>query len=449
MLQGPAAARARARRRASGCSRSSPRSPSSTVEHRDLLREVERASPAARYRTGAYRAWLQHTVLLLGDDDALRAPPAARAAGRRPRVAPRSRTKGPIPAISSPPSTSSRGGYERRGRRRGDRRAGDRRTSSLERGASVTVYERGAPGAGAVRRRVADLPPRPRRPATRRARRGGACALAGVGAAVRRRAAWRRWASWRSVRRSSGGSPLLRAAGVRARMVDAAVELPILAAASGAGDARRGRRRDPHHARRSTALVGALGDRLVADEVVVVRAVGRGPRRRRCRAATTASSCAPAATPRRWPPAPGSSCRSRVVDPHALRVSGARAGRRSPCFQDGDRRRATATRCPATTVTRSGSATPTPTPTTSPSACRASEPRRRRGPDLLGHRAAAGATTRVGGLGSRRAAVRGRQQPVQARAGARRNGSPRGDRRAAEAELRDSTALGREGAAAR
>jgi AcrR family transcriptional regulator len=44
-----------------------------TAEHRDLLLEVERAGPAARYRTGAYQAWLQHTVLLLGDDDGLRA----------------------------------------------------------------------------------------------------------------------------------------------------------------------------------------------------------------------------------------------------------------------------------------------------------------------------------------------------------------------------------------
>ena len=43
-----------------------------TFEHRDLLLVVERDS-AARYRTGAYQAWLQHTVLLLGDDDALRA----------------------------------------------------------------------------------------------------------------------------------------------------------------------------------------------------------------------------------------------------------------------------------------------------------------------------------------------------------------------------------------
>jgi AcrR family transcriptional regulator len=38
-----------------------------TVEHRDLLLEVEQAAPAARYRTGAYRAWLQHLVLLLDE----------------------------------------------------------------------------------------------------------------------------------------------------------------------------------------------------------------------------------------------------------------------------------------------------------------------------------------------------------------------------------------------
>jgi AcrR family transcriptional regulator len=43
-----------------------------TYAHRDLLREVERSS-GARYHTGAYQAWLQHTVLLLGHDDGLRA----------------------------------------------------------------------------------------------------------------------------------------------------------------------------------------------------------------------------------------------------------------------------------------------------------------------------------------------------------------------------------------
>lgn len=49
-----------------------------TVEHRELLVEVDAASPAARYRTGAYQSWLQHVVLLLGElgeagDRALRA----------------------------------------------------------------------------------------------------------------------------------------------------------------------------------------------------------------------------------------------------------------------------------------------------------------------------------------------------------------------------------------
>jgi AcrR family transcriptional regulator len=38
-----------------------------TVANRELLLEVDRAAPAARYRTGAYRAWLQHVVLLLGE----------------------------------------------------------------------------------------------------------------------------------------------------------------------------------------------------------------------------------------------------------------------------------------------------------------------------------------------------------------------------------------------
>ena len=40
-----------------------------TVAHRELLLEVDGAAPAARCRTGAYRAWLQHVVLLLGELD--------------------------------------------------------------------------------------------------------------------------------------------------------------------------------------------------------------------------------------------------------------------------------------------------------------------------------------------------------------------------------------------
>jgi AcrR family transcriptional regulator len=39
------------------------------VENRALLLEVDGAAPGARYRTGAYRAWLQHVVLLLGELD--------------------------------------------------------------------------------------------------------------------------------------------------------------------------------------------------------------------------------------------------------------------------------------------------------------------------------------------------------------------------------------------
>ena len=38
-----------------------------TVENRELLLEIDHAAPGARYRTGAYRAWLQHVVLLLGE----------------------------------------------------------------------------------------------------------------------------------------------------------------------------------------------------------------------------------------------------------------------------------------------------------------------------------------------------------------------------------------------
>jgi AcrR family transcriptional regulator len=38
-----------------------------TDEHGDLLLEVDHARPAGRYRTGAYRAWAQHTALLLAE----------------------------------------------------------------------------------------------------------------------------------------------------------------------------------------------------------------------------------------------------------------------------------------------------------------------------------------------------------------------------------------------
>jgi AcrR family transcriptional regulator len=49
-----------------------------TVANRELLMEVDGAEPGARYRTGAYRAWLQHVVVLFDElatagDRALRA----------------------------------------------------------------------------------------------------------------------------------------------------------------------------------------------------------------------------------------------------------------------------------------------------------------------------------------------------------------------------------------
>jgi AcrR family transcriptional regulator len=38
-----------------------------TVDNRELLLEVDGAAPGARYRAGAYRAWLQHVVVLLDE----------------------------------------------------------------------------------------------------------------------------------------------------------------------------------------------------------------------------------------------------------------------------------------------------------------------------------------------------------------------------------------------
>ena len=142
----------------------------------------------------------------------------------------------------------------------------------LERGASVTVYERGAPGAGQsggesrIFRHAHDDPRL-------------------VALAVEARARWRAWEQRFAVELLAPvGSvavgpaverrlPLLREAGVRARMVDAAVELPILAAR--AEPAMLDEDGGVIRTRAAVdALVGALGDRLVADEVVVVRPSG-------------------------------------------------------------------------------------------------------------------------------------------------------------------------------
>ena len=112
------------------------------------------------------------------------------------------------------------------------------------------------------------------------------------------------------------------------------------------------------------ALVAALGDRLVADEVVVgapsgeVRAGGAIARYDRvivCAGRDTA-------TPRR-PRVPVR------VSTHAVRVSGAHAG--GVGLPPGRDAAPTATRCRATSATRSGSARATRR-TTSPSDCPAS-----------------------------------------------------------------------------
>ena len=247
----------------------------------------------------------------------------------------------------------------------------------LERGANVTVYERGAPGAGQsggesrIFRHAHDDPRL-------------------VALAVEARARWRAWEQRFGVELLAPvGSvavgpaverrlPLLRDAGVRARMVDAAVRAADPRGAAGAGDARRGRRRDPHPrgGRRAGRRAGGSSGRGRGGRGA---AVGRGPGRRRRRAARPGGRMRRARhrDPRRRRRAraagPG-------VDPHALRVSGARAARRSPASRT--RRPArTATRCPATTATRSGSTAPRPRTPTSPSACPAwSRGRSRRAP---------------------------------------------------------------------
>jgi sarcosine oxidase len=142
----------------------------------------------------------------------------------------------------------------------------------LARGAAVTVYERGAPGAGQsggesrIFRHAHDDPRL-------------------VRLAVEARARWRRWehglgpelvapvgsvAIGAAVERRL---PLLRDAGVRARRVDAAAALPLLG--SRAEPAMLDEDGGVIRSRAAVdALVAALGDRVVADEVVEVRPSG-------------------------------------------------------------------------------------------------------------------------------------------------------------------------------
>ena len=207
---------------------------------------------------------------------------------------------------------------------------------------------------------------------------------------------------------------LLREAGVRARMVDAA-ERAADPRAGGTGAARRGRRRDPHdHGRRARSSPRSA-TRVVADEVVElapsgeVRAggVGRDVRpRRRLRRPRHAD-----AGRGRRPRPPGAASRPTRATP--IRCA-------SPpplaCLQDGEHG-AYGDPLPGNDRYAVGLGDADPDRTTSPSACRA-RAAGRRDPHVLGHRAAVG-PRRVRGLGGGRAVVRGRQQPLQARAGAR------------------------------
>ena len=62
-----------ARRRVSACERSSARSPSSPSSTITCCARSSGGDPPRGTAPAPTRAWLQHTVLLLGDDDALRA----------------------------------------------------------------------------------------------------------------------------------------------------------------------------------------------------------------------------------------------------------------------------------------------------------------------------------------------------------------------------------------
>ena len=277
----------------------------------------------------------------------------------------------------------------------------------------MTVYERGAPGAGQsggesrIFRHAHDDPRL-------------------VALAVEARARWRAWEQRFGVELLAPvGSvavgpaverrlPLLRDAGVRARMVDAAVELPILAAR--AEPAMLDEDGGVIRTRAAVdALVGALGDRLVADEVVVVRpsgevraggAVVRHDRVVVCAGRDTATLAAGAGL--------GLPVR---VSTHTRFAYPVREPSPLACFQDSttgaygdplpgndryaigldgtERHARLCRRAPAGPGAAAG-----------------------RGAHLLGHRAAVG-PRRDRRLGSRRGAVRGRQQPVQARSRAR------------------------------
>ena len=112
------------------------------IEQRDLLLEIDSAGPAARHRTGAYRAWLQHVTLLLGRRAGRRpSPPTPCSRRSRPSSSTTStRTRAatrPSCGRSSPPSPAAS--------------AQDAQTQTRERRPQLVVGQVPRAGAGPVR----------------------------------------------------------------------------------------------------------------------------------------------------------------------------------------------------------------------------------------------------------------------------------------------------------
>ena len=260
------------------------------------------------------------------------------------------------------------------------------------RGAAVTVYERGEPGAGQsggesrIFRHAHDDPRL-------------------VALAVESRERWRAW-------EARFGVELVAPVGVRgARARGRAAARAAARGRRARPDGRRGgarcRSSRPRGRRCSSedggvirttaavrALVAPLGGALVKDEVVETGAVGRGAGRGRGRPLRPRDRVRRGATPPRSPPPPAwrSRCGSRPT-----RATPIRSASPAPlaCLLDGASTAPTATRCPATTRYAVGLERRRPRPRYVAERLPGLEPRRRRDADVLGHRAAVGRTTRI------------------------------------------------------
>ena len=274
----------------------------------------------------------------------------------------------------------------------------------VERGAAVTVYERGEPGAaqsGGESRIFRHAHDDPRL----------------IALAVSGREVWREWEQRFGVELLSGdGSVLVGPAAERqaALLREAGVAVSEIAAHPlGPGPALLDPAAGVIRTRAAVvALVSALGDRLVRDEVVAVGADGTV----RCGGAISQHERVIVCAGRETAVLAGGPVPPVTVFTHVrltFPLRGA-APDRLPCLQDG-RQAPTATRSPATTASPSGSTT-TPTETIAYVAetSRASFPNRSR-PATAWSPSCRGAPT-AWRSGRRPRAVLRRRQPVQARA---------------------------------